>query len=42
VKGPSPFHHHTHQAEVHMQLYIEGMCADEVDERILISGQKLY
>jgi hypothetical protein len=24
-----------------MQLYIEGMCADEVDERIFINGQKL-
>jgi hypothetical protein len=29
VKGPTPLciHHHTHQAEVHMQMYIEGMCA---------------
>jgi hypothetical protein len=32
VKGSSPFHYHAHQAEVHMQLYIEDMCADEVDE----------
>jgi hypothetical protein len=32
VKGPNPLHHHTHQAEVHMQMYIEGMCANEVDE----------
>jgi hypothetical protein len=41
VKGPNPLHRHTHQAEVHMQMYIEGMCANEVDEGILISGQKL-
>jgi hypothetical protein len=27
VKGPSPLHHHTHQSEVHMHMYIEGMCA---------------
>jgi hypothetical protein len=42
-RARSTFHHHTHQAEVHVQLYIciEDMCADEVDERILISGQKL-
>jgi hypothetical protein len=25
-------HHHAHQAEVHMQMYIEGMCATEVEE----------
>jgi hypothetical protein len=24
-----------------MRMYIEDMCADEVDERILISGQEL-
>jgi hypothetical protein len=22
VKGPNPLHHHTHQQEVHMQMYI--------------------
>jgi hypothetical protein len=27
-----PLHHHIHQKEVHMQLYIKGVCADEVDE----------
>jgi hypothetical protein len=28
VKGSIPSHHHAHQAEVHMQMYIEaGMCA---------------
>jgi hypothetical protein len=31
VKGPIPSHHHTHQAEVHMQMYIEGMCAAEAE-----------
>jgi hypothetical protein len=41
VKGSIPSHHHIHQKEVHMQLYIEGMCADEVDEWIFINGQKL-
>jgi hypothetical protein len=29
VEGPNPLHHHTHQAEVHLQLYIESMCANE-------------
>jgi hypothetical protein len=42
VKGPNPLHHHTHQAEVHMQMYIEGMCAHEVDEWILISNHASY
>jgi hypothetical protein len=41
VQGPRPFHHHTHQSAVRMKMYIEGMCADEVDECILISGQAL-
>jgi hypothetical protein len=27
VIGPNPLHHHAHQSEVHMQVYIEGMCA---------------
>ena len=27
VTGPNPLHHHAHQSEVHMQMYIEGMCA---------------
>jgi hypothetical protein len=31
VEGPSSFHHHTHQAEVHMRMYMEDMCADEVE-----------
>jgi hypothetical protein len=31
VKGPIPLHHHTHQAEVHMQMYIEGMCAAKTE-----------
>jgi hypothetical protein len=31
VKGSIPSHQHAHQAEVHMQVYIEGsMCATEV------------
>jgi hypothetical protein len=35
VKGPNPFHHRTHQAEVHMQMYIEGMCATERSRRMI-------
>jgi hypothetical protein len=31
VKGSIPSHHHAHQAEVHMQMYIEGMCATETE-----------
>jgi hypothetical protein len=27
VQGSIPSHHHAHQAEVQMQMYIEGMCA---------------
>ena len=35
ARGPIPSHHHAHQAEVHMQLYIEGMCASEVERRMI-------
>jgi hypothetical protein len=31
VKGPVPSHHHAHQEEVHMQMYIEGMCASKTE-----------
>jgi hypothetical protein len=31
VKGPTPSHHHAHQAEVHMQMYIEGMYAAKTE-----------
>jgi hypothetical protein len=32
VKGSIPSYYHAHQAEVHMQMYIEGMCTTEVEE----------
>jgi hypothetical protein len=32
VRGPIPLHHHTHQAEVHMQMYIECMCATKTED----------
>jgi hypothetical protein len=31
VKGPVPSHHHAHQVEVHMQMYIEGMYAAKTE-----------
>ena len=32
MKGSISSHHHAHQAEVHMQRYIRGMCATEVED----------
>jgi hypothetical protein len=35
VKGSIPSRQHAHQAEVRMQMYIEGMCATERSRRMI-------